>query len=500
MRRRLIQFGLFVFAGAIVNVAVAWGCALWSPIGPSEPVEVSTVSLDFRQPALTSRGFVAERASAFGRVDILVDDPGIDDQPAIRMGAVGQQRIAGWPMLCLQGSAIRTWADPSMPLDERTKQHYLVLPPKALHRTIVEMRGIKIIGLQPWIPLRPLWPGFVINTLFYAGILWLLFAAPFALRRRRRIKRVLCPACAYPVGASDICTECGKPVKPRGDTRSAARGLWFMLAAFGLLLAGCQAKPKTKPTPADLVLNIHPGLERVEVERRLGQSGGHQATASVDGVEVVVTSHALDPWLPLHYIYRDGRLERIVEPTRSRTHVSSFEGTPWIKPLPADPEQRLQAVLAGPPLSNETIAERIAARRRDEAYAKQFHEGGALLLAVVVTAPLYPLALPRIMKQNALERELAARFDPWKIRLNMTVTEVDAIYGPPKGVRQTGETAVHAYGEPVSLTQSRQRRFSWVAVHFKDGVVTRVFSHGFFDYSLISPVRKTYEDDDGLID
>jgi predicted amidophosphoribosyltransferase len=49
----------------------------------------------------------------------------------------------------------------------------------------------------------------------YAAILWMLFAAPFALRRWRRIKRGLCPACAYPVGASDVCTECGKPVKPR---------------------------------------------------------------------------------------------------------------------------------------------------------------------------------------------------------------------------------------------------------------------------------------------
>jgi hypothetical protein len=63
--------------------------------------------------------------------------------------------------------------------------------------------------------VRPIWPGFAINTLFYAGILWVMFAAPFALRRRRRIKRGLCPACAYPVGDSSVCTECGKTVQPR---------------------------------------------------------------------------------------------------------------------------------------------------------------------------------------------------------------------------------------------------------------------------------------------
>ena len=60
------------------------------------------------------------------------------------------------------------------------------------------------------LPLRPIAPGFAINTLFYGGILWLLFAAPFAIRRWRRVKRGLCPACGYPVGTSDVCTECGR--------------------------------------------------------------------------------------------------------------------------------------------------------------------------------------------------------------------------------------------------------------------------------------------------
>jgi hypothetical protein len=66
-----------------------------------------------------------------------------------------------------------------------------------------------------YLPSRPRWPCFTINTLFYAAILWLLFAAPFTLRRHLRIKRGLCPACAYPIGASEVCTECGKPVKAR---------------------------------------------------------------------------------------------------------------------------------------------------------------------------------------------------------------------------------------------------------------------------------------------
>ena len=67
-----------------------------------------------------------------------------------------------------------------------------------------------------YVPVRPLWPGFAINTLFYAAILWLLFAGPFALRRWRRINRGLCPKCAYDLrnraSDSSVCPECGTAV------------------------------------------------------------------------------------------------------------------------------------------------------------------------------------------------------------------------------------------------------------------------------------------------
>ena len=51
-------------------------------------------------------------------------------------------------------------------------------------------------------------PGFAINTIFYAAILWMIFVMPFAIRRRRRIKRGLCARCAYPVGRK------GQPTTP----------------------------------------------------------------------------------------------------------------------------------------------------------------------------------------------------------------------------------------------------------------------------------------------
>lgn len=65
-------------------------------------------------------------------------------------------------------------------------------------------------------------PGFTINTLFYAAVLMGLFAVPFALRRRRRIRRGLCPGCAYDLrgSASQTCPECGAAVR-RSSSESA---------------------------------------------------------------------------------------------------------------------------------------------------------------------------------------------------------------------------------------------------------------------------------------
>ena len=61
------------------------------------------------------------------------------------------------------------------------------------------------------LPLRPIWPGFAINTIFYGAILWPLIGGPFVLRRHIRRKRGLCLTCGYDLrhAEHDVCPECG---------------------------------------------------------------------------------------------------------------------------------------------------------------------------------------------------------------------------------------------------------------------------------------------------
>ena len=61
------------------------------------------------------------------------------------------------------------------------------------------------------LPLQPLWPGFAVNTIFYAAILWLLTLGPFTARRMIRRKRGHCIKCGYDLrgDVSSGCPECG---------------------------------------------------------------------------------------------------------------------------------------------------------------------------------------------------------------------------------------------------------------------------------------------------
>lgn len=54
-------------------------------------------------------------------------------------------------------------------------------------------------------PIKPLWPGFLVNSFIYALIIWLC-TRPW---RRLRAARGLCPTCAYDARGVTICPECG---------------------------------------------------------------------------------------------------------------------------------------------------------------------------------------------------------------------------------------------------------------------------------------------------
>ena len=221
----------FLLLGTILNVAVAWGCVKWRhprDDGPTvgeqivdpEPVEVLDPHLGRIKELRAAMAFVwwspgymlMESWPVPHEVDHRQPVPSVADIAptwtplacALRKGKCDVLKdqvteAGGWPMLSL----FRT-VDPRPPVSQTWMQ-----------RLLGDRETELVPGYQRGLPTRIIWLGFAINTAFYAAILWLFFAFPFTLRRWRRIKRGLCPACGYDLrgSTSQTCPECGKAAK-----------------------------------------------------------------------------------------------------------------------------------------------------------------------------------------------------------------------------------------------------------------------------------------------
>ena len=238
MKRWFLRILVFLLLGAIVNVAVAWGigATLRHPVWSEE----RTFESADRTPRWVLREYI-QRCSIrvvwnFHGTWPTGDDTALQARPlgsneySLQPSAyppswskVGWRRgpqhsgfesndiilecACGWPTLSTRALVVtrerlfQPWVNGDIAV-EAVRSDGILLD----DRSAVLMFAYRIL------PYRPIWPGFAIDAVFYAFVLWLLFAAPFALRRWRRIKRGLCPKCAYPVGDSPVCTECGAAV------------------------------------------------------------------------------------------------------------------------------------------------------------------------------------------------------------------------------------------------------------------------------------------------
>ena len=141
---------------------------------------------------------------------------------------------AGWVQAISALATFEAAIGRSLPAPSRTRPEVWVLvistgwPARCLQEAyLVDKQGrwrcaieIDPKGCGRQLPLKPHWPGFAVNTLFYAALLWLPLYAPFALRRRFRRRRGCCIKCGYDLrGAThDRCPECGAPYSPSAGT------------------------------------------------------------------------------------------------------------------------------------------------------------------------------------------------------------------------------------------------------------------------------------------
>jgi hypothetical protein len=227
MRSIAIRVAVFLILGAAVNVAVAWGCASLSAMGPADSL-ASSITFSYGQWLMQierEAGFGRERLGLAGslgpfRVDTELRSvspadswrapPAYEAVPSwsrlgpARSGAhrmVDAEEAAGWPLKSMWAAVV-----------ESRGQGWITLSSTAIHFagwTTPMADGT--VHSQRLLPLLPIWRGFAINTFLYSAILALLFYPPRVIRRAIRARRGLCTSCGYDLrgAAHERCPECG---------------------------------------------------------------------------------------------------------------------------------------------------------------------------------------------------------------------------------------------------------------------------------------------------
>jgi hypothetical protein len=227
----VITIVVFLLLGAAINVAVAWGCALWSPCEFTEsmsPVAQAPAGLipylPSDWPAQSSSGSVVvsqllQRAYGRGlsveRLIVSIEDLRFDFSLWFDRALVVYR--AGWPAPALECDAVVGIDSPFPSGDTDVPWRDGRQPPQLIR----PCRWPSLVG--KWanpIPLRPIWWGFLLNTLLYGAVCSTLLGGLFTVRRWRRVRRGLCLKCGYPVRGLKKCPECGK-----GTGGSATTGI-----------------------------------------------------------------------------------------------------------------------------------------------------------------------------------------------------------------------------------------------------------------------------------
>ncbi len=220
MRRRLLTIAIFLLAGAVVNVAVAWGCILWAPVSwhvrtgpdqwPAPPPEWWT-------------GHVIGGKSGGPGWDIFDARSGRVTAPRVFASLAMDRYRAGWPSRSLYAVHLvsRLWRRPDwacgMSLTSMNQFDAAGYQVPADPRMDAWRGRLKVTFSWPKpraqrpLPLLPVWPGFAVNTFSYATFLWLLTCLVIAVRRFLRLRRGLCAACGYDLrhAEHEACPECG---------------------------------------------------------------------------------------------------------------------------------------------------------------------------------------------------------------------------------------------------------------------------------------------------
>ena len=197
----------FLLLGAIVNILIAWALSLWSPLIRSVECEHEFQGINwgsYWSSDLEGETIPSIHDQGIG-VDFTLTGADFYGCEFLQSGLPFRSLEYSWEY---QEGGFR----PKTPRFGTVVVSTEVLLNWGLHISLEKFDPL----LGPWpirkhVPLRPIWSGFLLNTLLYGWLLW--FVVPKLVRSYRRI-RGQCVECRYNLtgNISGVCPECGKQV------------------------------------------------------------------------------------------------------------------------------------------------------------------------------------------------------------------------------------------------------------------------------------------------
>jgi hypothetical protein len=176
-RRVAARLLLFALVGAAATVLVAWGIAIGSsPFAFGEKIRVNERPWEAPEDWAGSPTRLSNSGRGW-RVTYWQSE----------LTVVGRHHF-GWPRPSLGESEVWGWA---------------------ATRARVRHHALQIGSGDRSLPLRPLWPGFLVDTAFWGGAAFVVWSAPGFVRRGVRRRRGRCVGCGYELKGLAVCPECG---------------------------------------------------------------------------------------------------------------------------------------------------------------------------------------------------------------------------------------------------------------------------------------------------
>jgi hypothetical protein len=210
--RRILAVALFLLAGALTSIALAWtielrlawrgvpqdrpGDTFWYPAGKFN--QVCTLYRDFGYREYHVSWTFSGELDASRRKAVPSEVPGWVRRPDNRLECLSGTCSFGFPFPCMKWDYTDLMETPSTTTNQIEYQSALrlYLPTRYAYARL---------------PVRPLAAGLVANSAICASLLFLLTLFPRILRRHLRLRRGHCPACNYDLrGQSTLCPECGR--------------------------------------------------------------------------------------------------------------------------------------------------------------------------------------------------------------------------------------------------------------------------------------------------